>query len=193
MKVLGICCSPRLHGNTEILLREALKSAKEAGAEIELVTIADKTIKGCEGCESCAETKKCNIQDDMQDIFPKLLEADGIIFGVPVYFWTVNSQAKAIIDRTHCLRHGGLRNKIGGVVLVTGRVGHVNGFSVFANFFNIQRMILAGCAMAFGYKIGDVRNDTRGMGEAKALGKVVVKCAKRHCIYNSDTGVRIDE
>ena len=81
MKILGIVCGPRLRGNTEIILQESLDAAQEEGAEIELVTLAGKTIMPCDSCLSCDETKECRIKDDMQDIYIELLEADGIIFG----------------------------------------------------------------------------------------------------------------
>ncbi len=179
MKIIGICCSPRRHGNSEILLEEALASAREAGAETELITLSGKDIHFCDGCDSCKKTRKCHIQDDMQPIYAKMLEAQGIIFSAPVYMWTVNGQTKTLMDRTYSLWHGGLRNRIGGAILVAGRAGDVSASSVFASFFNIQRMVSAGTAMAFGLERGEVRKDERGMAEAKALGRVVARYVKR--------------
>ena len=197
MKVLGIVCSPRRGGNTEILVSAALASAKDSGAEVELVTIADKNIAPCDGCESCEKTSKCRINDDMQEIYSKLLECDGIVFGTPVYFWGVTAQAKALIDRTFVFRKGReLRNKVAGVVVVARRTGAGPAFSAFLNFFNIQRMISAGGAIgysdqesispeargggaiAYGGKKGEVRQDRQGMAEAQALGKAMVRAIK---------------
>ena len=187
MKILGICCSPRPGGNTEILLKEALDSAEKAGAEVEFETIAGKKIQGCEGCDACAKTNLCKINDDMQILYPKLLNANGIIFGSPIYAWSVTSQAKAIIDRTFCLKRGRvLRDKVGGVVLVTKRVGHVAAFNVFSGFFTANRMILSGCAMAFGFEKGEVRHDTQGMAEARSLGRAVVKYMKVQIVLNQN-------
>jgi len=172
MKVLGIVCSPRLHGNTEILVRESLAKAREEGAEIELVTLAGKTISPCDGCESCRKTKKCHIKDDMQDIYTKLLDADGIIFGTPVYFWTVTAQAKALIDRTFVFprEEGKLEGKAAAVVAVGERQGTTGAFAVFSGFFNLKKMIMIGSASGFGDKKGEVKNDTRGITDARALG-----------------------
>ena len=100
MKILGISCSPRANGNTEIMVREALSKAEEEGAQTELVALAQKNIAPCDACLSCRETGKCHKKDDMQDIYVKLLETDGVIFGSPVFYWTVTAQAKALIDRT---------------------------------------------------------------------------------------------
>lgn len=181
MKVLGIVCSPRRRGNTEILVDAALTSAKECGAEVELITLAGMNIAPCDGCESCLTTKKCKLDDDMQGIYPKLLEADGFIFGTPVYFWGVTAQAKALIDRTYVLRsERRLKNKAAGVVIVTRRAGATQAFSAFRNFFNIQRMPSPGGAIAYADKKGDVRKDSEGIAEAKALGRAVVQTIKRY-------------
>ena len=121
MKILGLSCSPRKNGNTEILLGEALLGASQKGAEVELYSLAGKNIGPCDGCRACGEKGICKIKDDMQEVYVKLLEADGIIFGTPVYFYNMTAQAKAVIDRTIALNNPkrSLANKIGGVV-VTG-------------------------------------------------------------------------
>ncbi len=197
MKVLGIVCSPRRGGNTEILVEESLASARELGAEVELVAIASMNIAPCDGCESCRTTRKCRVDDDMQEIYAKLLEADGIIFGTPVYFWGVTAQAKSLIDRTFAFLEGRrLRNKVAGVVVVARRSGTAPAFSAFHDFFNIHRMVSAGGAIgytseeeisreergggviAYADKKGDARQDMRGMAEARALGRAVVKSIK---------------
>ena len=104
MKLLGICGSPR-KGNTEWMLRKFLEAATKAGAETEIILLKDKDIKGCSGCLSCDAGGKdrkgvCKIQDDMQKILPKLIEADGIAFGTPVYFEMVSGLLKNFMDRT---------------------------------------------------------------------------------------------
>ena len=103
MKILGLSCSPHIQGNTVTLLNEALKGAQAEGAEVELFSVAGKTIQPCQACQSCFKTGECKIQDDMQPLYEKLLESDGIIFGTPVYFWDVTAQTKAVIDRTFAL------------------------------------------------------------------------------------------
>lgn len=181
MKVLGIVCSPRISGNTEILIKEALASAKDLGAEVELITLAERSISFCDGCLSCVETERCKIEDDMQEIYSRLLEADGIIFGTPVYFWNVSAQAKALIDRTYIFLKGRtLRNKVAGVVVVANRAGATQAFNAFYSFFNIHRMISAAGAIAYARKKGEVREDERGMAEAKAMGKAVARAIQKY-------------
>ena len=119
----------------------------------------------------------------MQDIYPKLLAADGIIFGTPVHFWSVSAQAKTVMDRTYVLygrtevsAERRLRNKVAGVVVTTGREGGTSALTVFSGFFTLQRMIMVGGAIGLGSREkGKVREDGRGMAEAAALGKTIVR------------------
>ncbi|MFC2003794.1 flavodoxin family protein [Chloroflexota bacterium] len=192
MKVLGVVCSPRKDGNTEILVNEALVSAKDLGAEVELVTVVGKNIAPCDGCESCTKTGQCRIDDDMQDIYNKLLQSDGIIFGSPVYYWNVSSQAKAIIDRTFVFkRKRQLRNKVAGIVIVFRGSGASFTVGALNNFFNLQMMIPSrsigprteeelASERGFGViaradKRGDVRDSRQAIIEAQALGKSMVE------------------
>lgn len=99
MKVLGILGSPRLGGNSDILLEEALSGASAVGAEVEKVVLGQKKISGCLDCKKCNETGICAIKDDMPEIHKKILEADTIIHSVPVYFWAMTAQTKAYLDR----------------------------------------------------------------------------------------------
>ena len=85
MKVLGIVCSPRKNGNTEIMIEEALATAQEAGADTDIFLVADKTINGCDACARCFQTGKCKIKDGMEPLYQKMESADAILFGSPVY------------------------------------------------------------------------------------------------------------
>lgn len=104
MKVIGICGSPR-KGNTEWMLRKLLEATAGGGVQTELILLRDLTIKGCDGCLSCEMGGKerkgyCRINDDMQQIYPKLLEADGWALGTPVYFELLSGLLKNFMDRT---------------------------------------------------------------------------------------------
>ena len=181
MKIIGFSFSPRKNGNTEIMIREALNSAKENGAkETELIRFHNLKVAPCNGCWTCRTTGKCKIKDDWQQIYDKLLEADGIILGSPVYWWDVTAQTKIFIDRSCSFGSTRiLRNKIGGIIVVTGRAGNTLAFTTLATYINLTRMTLAGGAMGYAAQPGDIRDDKRGMAEAKALGRVVVRLAKR--------------
>jgi multimeric flavodoxin WrbA len=103
VKVLGIFGSPRRGGNTDILLEEALKGAGKEGANIERLYLSDFTITPCKECHGCDDTGKCILLDDMGKIYPKLLEADVVIFASPIFFYGVTAWAKALIDRSQAL------------------------------------------------------------------------------------------
>jgi multimeric flavodoxin WrbA len=103
MKVLGIFGSPRRGGNTDILLEEALKGAEQGGAEAERLHLTDFTITPCRECHGCDQTGECVILDDMQKIYPKLLEADIIILASPIFFYGITAWAKALVDRCQAL------------------------------------------------------------------------------------------
>jgi multimeric flavodoxin WrbA len=103
MKVLGLFGSPRKGGNTDLLLEEALKGAEAEGAGTERLRLSDFDITPCRECLACYDQGKCIILDDMQKIYPKLLEADIIILASPVFFYGVTAWAKALIDRCQAL------------------------------------------------------------------------------------------
>lgn len=103
MKVLGIMGSPRRKGNTDILLDRALAGAEASGAQVEKVIVSELRISPCLEIHACLKDGNCDIKDDMQGLYVKLLEADRIIFASPMFFYGITSQAKALIDRCQAL------------------------------------------------------------------------------------------
>jgi multimeric flavodoxin WrbA len=104
MKILGISGSPR-KGNTEWMLGKLLDEASKNGNEIELLLLRKLNIHPCLGCLTCEDGGKdrkgvCKINDDMKNIYPKLLAADAIILATPVYFEMLSGPLKTFIDRT---------------------------------------------------------------------------------------------
>jgi multimeric flavodoxin WrbA len=103
MKVLAIYGSPRKGGNTDLLLDETVKGAQSAGAEVATVRCCDLKMEGCIECGSCDGTGECVVEDDMQIVYPRLLEADAIVLASPMFFYGITAQAKALIDRCQAL------------------------------------------------------------------------------------------
>jgi multimeric flavodoxin WrbA len=103
IKILGISTSPRIHGNSDILLRQALSGAESAGAKTEYIHLSDYDISPCIECNACYSRGECKIQDDFQQLIKKMLGADRLIFATPVFFMAVCAQAKMLIDRSQCL------------------------------------------------------------------------------------------
>ncbi len=102
MKVLGIFGSPRKGGNTDILLEEALKGAQTEGAEVEGLHLIDFNIIPCRECLQCFNDGKCIILDDMQKIYPKLLEVDIIILASPRLGQGIDRQVSGpLVEEVH--------------------------------------------------------------------------------------------
>jgi multimeric flavodoxin WrbA len=185
LKILGIICSPRSGGNTEILVRKALESAEKEGAEAEAWSVVGKELKPCDHCGSCIKTGQCHIKDDMQHLYPKMIAADGIILGSPVYFWSVTAQAKTVIDRTYALRRptNRLEGKVGGAIAVAGRRGEVEALTVINNFFLGQGIIPAGLGVdGEATEKGAVKQDERAMTGATELGERIVQLIQRNTV-----------
>lgn len=175
MKVLAISCSPRKNGNTVAILEEALRGAQDAKAEIELYSVSGKNIQPCDGCRSCASSARCHVDDDMQELSDKMIEADGIIFGTPIYFWGMTGQAKTVMDRTIALNQPGrnLTNKVGGVVAVCGSLGLVDALKDYSYFFVQRRMLPANQVAAYVTGPGELDNMPQCMSAARRMGRQI--------------------
>ena len=103
MRVLGIMGSPRIKGNTDLLLDEALRGAQSQGAEVEKIIVDKLNIAPCREYYGCVKDGNCVIRDDMDGIYPKLLDADRVIVASPMFFYGLTSQIKALIDRCQAL------------------------------------------------------------------------------------------
>jgi len=186
MKVLGISGSPRKGGNTEILLREALRAVEQMDCTTWLFSMSEKTVAPCRACGGCFETGACVIEDDMRELSSLMSRADAIIWATPVYFGNVTAQLKAVMDRTFAERQkGSLKGKVAGVLTVTRRVGAVQAKSLINSFCIAHGMIVAGGAIGYGREPGDVLTGTGGginmtaIDEARLLGENVVLLARR--------------
>ena len=98
-KVVAIFGSPRADGNSDILLNHAIKGAEASGAEVQKIVIRDLQIAPCNSCGGCFEKGECVIHDDMQQVYSRFVDTDGIIVASPIYFMGVSAQLKALIDR----------------------------------------------------------------------------------------------
>lgn len=99
MKVAAFHGSPRAEGNIDILLRETVKAIDEAKHEIKLFQLNNLSIKPCQDCGGCDETGVCIINDDMDEIYDAIREADRVILASPIFFLGLSAQAKIMIDR----------------------------------------------------------------------------------------------
>lgn len=102
-KLFAIAGSPRRGGNSELLLDEAIRAAKDAGLETDKLVVSDLDISPCTSCGGCWETGDCVIEDEMQEVYKKLLDADYVVVASPLYFLGISAWLKALIDRCQAL------------------------------------------------------------------------------------------
>lgn len=100
-KVLILSGSPRKGGNSDILCDEFMRGAQESGNEVEKLRISAKKIAPCHGCYYCTNHGgECAQKDDMAEVLQKMIDADVLVLASPVYFYSIDAQLKAVIDRT---------------------------------------------------------------------------------------------
>ncbi|MHC4883742.1 MAG: flavodoxin family protein [Planctomycetota bacterium] len=179
MKVLAINGSPRVGGNTEMMLKRVMGPLEAAGVETELVRIGGKAVRGCIACMKCAELKNgtCSITSDpVNEIIAKMREADGILLGSPTYFTDVTAEMKALIDRAGFVSYTGggfYKHKVGAAVVAVRRGGGTHVYDTMNHFFQISQMFVVGSTywnLAYGLNPGEVGEDEEGMANMEDLG-----------------------
>ena len=105
MNVLILQSSPRPNGNTAWMAEEYKKAALEAGHNVTLYNVSRKKIAGCLACEYCHGKGNggCIQKDDMQELYPLMAEADVLVLAAPIYYFTLNAQMQAPIQRMYCV------------------------------------------------------------------------------------------
>lgn len=189
VKIIGIVGSPRSNGNTQILVKAALEAAKEVGADTELIKLNEIEIEPCIACNICKDTGECAIYDGVADVLEKMVEADGIILGSPVYFGSVTSQLKMLMDRSRPLRtEFKLKDKVGGAISVGGsrNGGQETTINTIHSFFLIHEALVVGDGAptahyggtGVGGAPGDSENDEVGLETSRNLGRRVAEVAR---------------
>jgi multimeric flavodoxin WrbA len=177
MKVVAFNGSPRKDGNTTILINHVFRELEKEGVETELVQLSGKKIHGCIACYKCFENKdqRCAVKDDIaNECIEKMIKAEGIILGSPVYFTDVTAEMKALIDRAGfvSMANGGMyKNKVGAAVVAVRRSGAVHTLDTLSHFFLAGQMIIIGRGIGVGRDKGDVEKDEEGLQAVRALGQ----------------------
>ena len=183
MKAVGIVGSPRKEGNTEILTKHCLKAMAEEGLETELIRLAGLDIRGCNHCEYCFEHEgSCSIEDDMQPIREKMLDADVIIIASPVYYGSATALVKGLLERVGFMSRGKFAGKVGGPLVVARRAGQNFTFAELLFWFHINQIINPGSIywnVAIGRGKGEVAQDEEGLRIVWEFGKNCAKVVKK--------------
>jgi multimeric flavodoxin WrbA len=180
VKVVAFNGSARKDGNTALLIRRVLQMLEAEGIKTELIQLAGKQIRGCNACRTCYSTKnnRCVIEDDNVNAYiKKMIKADGIILGSPVYFSMMTPELKALSDRAfYVARANGdmFKRKVGAAVVAVRRAGGIPTFDAINHYFLISQMIVPGSSywnVGIGRKKGEVQSDEEGMETMETLGK----------------------
>lgn len=182
MKVIGISGSPRKDGNTEILVREALKPFYEKGWEVTEFFLSSKKINPCTGCETCCETGTCAIKsDDMELLISELEDCDALIIGSPAYYRNVTAQLKALFDRSFAFKNRKLlAGKLGGAIAVGRGEGGGQSFvlSIIHNYYLSSGALCVPCEInglsARADKPGDILKQENRLRQARILGENII-------------------
>jgi multimeric flavodoxin WrbA len=177
LKVVAFNGSPRDDGNTSVLIRRVLDELENEGIATELVRVGGRTIRGCTDCRRCFENgdRRCVLGDDIvNDCIGKMIDADGIVLGSPVYFLDVTAEMKALIDRAGVVSraNGGLfRRKAATVAAAVRRSGANHTVDTMLHFLLYSGMTVSGApVIGMGKEIGDVLEDEEGLARARAAG-----------------------
>ena len=178
MKVLLFNGSPKANGNTAFALDQMVEVFTEAGVETEIIQIANQAIRGCIGCASCYKTHKCVFDDLVNEVAPKLEEADGIVVGSPVYYAAPNGTLLSFLDRLfYSTGHIDKRMKVGASVVCARRGGCSAAMDVLNKYFTISAMPVAASTywnQIHGAKPGDAEQDAEGIRTMRNLAKNMV-------------------
>jgi multimeric flavodoxin WrbA len=145
MKVVAFNGSSRKDSNTAILVKTVLEELGKEGIETEFIQLAGESLRGCIACRKCFERKdkRCAVDaDNLNEYLAKMVEAQGIILGSPVYFTDVSANMKALIERcgyVSAANGGLLRRKVGAAVVAVRRAGAVHTFDTINHLFCMPR------------------------------------------------------
>ena len=185
-KVLTLLGSPRKKGNTAALADQINKGAEKAGAVVESLYLNGMQIKPCQGCYACqaAERPGCAVDDDMQQIYPRLLNADAWVIASPVYWFTMSAQMKTVLDRCFALfNEGQLQSPFAGkriaIAMSYGDTdafssGCVNALRTFQDAFSYVGAEIVGMVYGTAEEPGEIKSNLGLMQQAEELGRKLV-------------------
>jgi multimeric flavodoxin WrbA len=161
--------SPRKGGNTEICLKRVENGLTARGIQCEIVRLAEKRIEPCQACMACTGQRRCQQEDDLNEMIEMIEKADGMIIGSPTWFGSVSGWVKNLIDRAgfvsrvndHMYRH-----KVGTAVIAVRRGGAVQVYNEIMSFFAINHFFMVGSSywnFALGLEPGEAASDAEGM------------------------------
>ena len=174
-KVLLINGSPKANGCTATALQEMIRVFEEEGVQTELIQVGNKSIRGCISCGFCGKNGKCVFGDDpVNEVAPKLEEADGLVIGSPVYYGSPNGTLLSFLDRLFYSTSFSKHMKVGAAVVSCRRGGNTASFDVLNKYFTISGMPVASSTywnQVHGFTAEDVKKDLEGLQTMRNLAR----------------------
>lgn len=174
-KVLLLNGSPHAQGCTAAALEEMIGVFRQEGIETELIQVGSKNIRGCIACGKCHQTGKCVFDDLVNETAPKLLAADGLVVGSPVYYSSPNGSILSFLDRLfYSTGEIPMNDKVGAAVVSCRRGGNTASFDVLNKYFSIRGMPIATSTywnQVHGFTAEDVKKDLEGLQTMRNLAR----------------------
>ena len=174
MKVLILNGSPKAKGNTALSLTEMEKVFIQEGIEVETVQVGHLPVRGCIACGSCYKTGKCVFDDVVNQLAPKLEQADGLVVGSPVYYASANATLIAVLDRLFYSTSFDKTMKVGAGVAIARRGGCSATFDELNKYFTISGMPIASSQYwnsVHGGAPGQAQEDAEGLQTMRTLAR----------------------
>ena len=173
-KVLLLNGSPHPHGCTAAALDEMVRILAKEGIKTEIIQVGSKSIRGCIACGRCRELGRCVFDDLVNEVAPKLEEADGLVVGSPVYYSSPNGTILSFLDRLFYSTPFSKNLKVGAVVVSCRRGGSTASFDVLNKYFTINSMPIASGTywnQVHGFTAEDVKKDQEGLQTMRNLAR----------------------
>ena len=195
MKVLMLNGSPRAEGNTYTALAEIGRQLNKEGIDYEIVQIGSGPVRDCTACQGCNDEGCVFTDDGVNDFVQKAREADGFIFGTPVYYAHSSGSVLSFLNRVFYSSSDVFAHKPGAAVAVARRAGTTSAFSELNRYFTISNMLVVGSSywnVTFGRQAGETQLDAEGMRTMRNLGRNMAWLLK--CIESGKkSGVALPE
>ncbi|RGC22330.1 flavodoxin family protein [Absiella sp. AM54-8XD] len=174
MKVILFNGSPNIHGCTYTALHEIEETLQKNGIETEVFQVGSKSVRGCIGCGKCRESGKCIFDDIVNEAIDKIKEADGVVFGSPVYYASANGTMISFLDRLFYAASSYLAYKPGAVVVSARRAGTTATYDELNKYLGISNMLIVPAPywnMVHGNTAEEVKQDKEGLYIMRQIGE----------------------
>ncbi len=180
MKIIGLSGSPRVRGNSDIILDALLSGAKSKGSEVRKYYLNRLKVRGCQACYACKRTGECKQKDDMRPLYAQLLSAEIWVFATPVYWWGPSAQLKLVLDRMFPFCHPPNLDQVRGkkAVLITASedrpalaTPHLCG--MIRESMDYLGIKILDELLIRAYQKGEVKNNRSALARATRLGEKI--------------------